>query len=209
MNNLKPKISVVDDDPSLRKAIERLLRAAELDVSTYASAQDYLAQFDPAAPGCLLLDLAMPGLSGLDLQSALAHNDDAPPIIFLTGCATVPDSVRALKSGAIEFLTKPVDDVVLLTAISSAIERDRIDRSKRIELENIKKKLARLTPRESEVLVHVVSGKLNKQIAGELGTVEKTIKVHRGRIMEKMEVKSLAQLVMLAAAAGITPISAQ
>lgn len=202
-NNSEPKVVVIDDDPSVRKAIERLLLSANLHVSTHASAQEYLEHADRNAPGCLVLDLAMPGLNGLDLQDQLAGRDGAPPIIFLTGEATVPDSVRAMKHGAVEFLTKPVDEALLLDAIRSAIAKDAIDRRKRAEQAHISRRLAALTPREAEVLIHVVSGKLNKQIADELGTVEKTIKVHRARVMEKMDVRSLAELVTLAAQAGI------
>jgi len=197
-------VFVVDDDLSMRKAIERVLRAAGLAVSAHASAQDYLERYDPNAPGCLLLDLAMPGFSGLDLQDALAARVGAPPIIFLTGHAAIPDSVRAMKHGAVEFLTKPIDDRTLIDAVRNAVEKDRVDRLKRAELAEIRQRLATLTPRESEVLSYVVSGKLNKQIAADLGTVEKTIKVHRARVMEKMQVRSLAALVQLAARAGIT-----
>lgn len=204
MTSPAPTVFVVDDEPSVRKAIERILRAAGLAVSTYASAQDYLERYDPSAPGCLVLDLAMPGFSGLDLQDVLATRGGAPPIIFLTGHADVPDSVQAMKHGAVEFLTKPVDDCTLIDAVRNAIEKERIDRSKRSELAEIRRRLATLTPRESEVLRYVVSGKLNKQIAAEFGTVEKTIKVHRARVMEKMRVRSLAELVQLAARAEIT-----
>jgi len=196
-------VFVVDDEPSVRKAIERLLRSAGLAVSTYASAHEYLERYDPNAPGCVVLDLAMPGLSGHDLQDALAARDGAPPIIFLTGHAGVPDSVRAMKRGAVEFLTKPVDDTTLIDAVMNAVEKDRIERSKRAESVEIRKRLASLTARESQVLHYVVAGKLNKQIAGELGTVEKTVKVHRARVMRKMQVRSLAELVQLAAQAGI------
>lgn len=198
-------VFVVDDDLSVRKALERVLRAAGLAVSPHASAQDYLERYDPNAPGCLVLDLAMPGFSGLDLQDALAARGSAPPIIFLTGRAAVPDSVRAMKHGAVEFLTKPVDERALIDAVRNALEKDRTDRLRRAELAEIQQRLATLTPRETEVLKYVVSGKLNKQIAAELGTVEKTIKVHRARVMEKMQVGSLAALVQLAARAGIMP----
>jgi FixJ family two-component response regulator len=196
-------VYVVDDEPSVRKAIERLLRSAGLVVSTYASAHEYLERYDPNAPGCLVLDLAMPGLSGHDLQDALAARGGAPPIIFLTGHAGVPDSVRAMKRGAVEFLTKPVDDTTLIDAVMNAVEKDRIERSKRAERAEIRKRLASLTARESQVLHYVVAGKLNKQIAGELGTVEKTVKVHRARVMRKMQVRSLAELVQLAVQAEI------
>ncbi|MET0378044.1 MAG: response regulator [Spongiibacteraceae bacterium] len=203
MNIPEPKVIVIDDDPSVRNAIERLLRSARLNVLTHASAQEYLEQNDPSIPGCLVLDMAMPGLNGLDLQDALAARGNAPPIIFLTGHATVPDSVQAMKHGAVEFLTKPVDESLLLDAIHNAIAKDGADRLKRAEQASIAQRLAALTPREAQVLAHVVAGKLNKQIADELGIVEKTIKVHRARVMEKMQVRSLAELVTLTAQAGI------
>jgi len=204
MNLPGPVVFLVDDDPSVRKAIARLLRAAGLAVSTCASAQEYLEHRDPDVPGCLVLDLAMPGLSGLDLQQALAARGEAPPIIFLSGHADVPASVQAMKRGAIEFLTKPVDARALIDAVRNALEKDRIDRSANAELADIRKRLATLTPRESQVLGYVVAGKPNKQTGAALGTVEKTIKVHRARIMQKMQVQSLAELVQLAVRAGIT-----
>lgn len=196
-----PTVFVVDDEPSMRKALERLLRAAGLTVATFASAQDYLDRYDAQAPGCLVLDLAMPGFSGLELQTALEKMGGAPAIIFLTGQAEVPDGVQAMKHGAVEFFTKPVLDATLIEAVLLALDRDRVDRSERARRSEIRARLATLTPREVEVLDHVVSGKLNKQIADKLGTAEKTIKVHRGRVMEKMQAGSLAQLVTLAAAA--------
>lgn len=205
MNNPALTIFVIDDEATVRNAIEYVLRAAGLTVSTYASPREYLERYDPNAPGCLVLDLAMPGLSGHDLQDTLAATGGAPPIIFLSGYADIPDSVRAMKLGAVDFLTKPVEDYALIDAVRKAVEKDRIDRSMRAEADAIRKRLATLTPRESEVLHYVIAGKLNKQTAAELGTVEKTIKVHRARVMEKMQVKSLAELVRLAALAGITP----
>jgi FixJ family two-component response regulator len=150
-----------------------------------------------------VLDLAMPGLSGLELQDALLAKGSAPPIIFLTGHAEVPDSVRAMKHGAVDFLVKPVDENALIAAVRNAIEWDRVDRLRRAELADIMRRLARLTPRESQVLGYVLAGKLNKQTALELGTVEKTVKVHRARIMKKMCVTSLAELIQLASRAGI------
>jgi RNA polymerase sigma factor (sigma-70 family) len=204
MSGPAPAIFVVDDEPSVRTAIARVLRAAGLTVSTCASAQEYLEGYDPAVPGCVVLDLAMPGFSGLDLQQALAARGDAPPIVFLSGHADVPASVQAMKRGAVEFLTKPVDERALIDAVRNALESDRIDRSARAQRAEIRRQLATLTPRESQVLSYVVAGMTNKQTAAELGTVEKTIKVHRSRIMHKLKVQSLAQLVQLAARAGIT-----
>lgn len=205
MTTLTPTIHVVDDDPSVRKALVRLLGASGLAVSAHSSAQEYLEQFDPDRPGCLVLDLVMPGLGGLELQNELAEIGTVPPIIFLSGRAEVPDSVQAMKHGAVEFLTKPVEEAMLVEAVSKALEEDCLERKKRAELAEIRKRLLTLTPREAEVLSHVVVGKANKAIAYELGTVEKTIKVHRGHIMEKMQAHSLADLVRLAVQAGIPP----
>jgi FixJ family two-component response regulator len=169
----------------------------------FGSPQEFLERHDPRAPGCLVLDLAMPGLNGLELQAALTVKGSAIPIIFLTGHGNIPASVQAMKRGALDFLTKPVNDDDLLKAVQAAIEKDRLARIARAELEDIQARLDSLTPREREVLTHVVSGQLNKQTAADLGTVEKTIKVHRGRVMEKMKVHSVAELVHLAERAGI------
>ena len=203
MSDTLPTVFVIDDDASIRKAIARLLRAAGMEVIACASAQAYLDQFDPNLSGCLILDLAMPEISGLQLQDELATRGNAPPIIFLTGRAEIPDSVQAMKHGAAEFLTKPVDEHLLVEAVRSAVDKDRIDRQTRAELADIRGRFATLTARELQVLACVIAGKLNKQTALELGTVEKTIKVHRARVMEKLQVKSLAALVQLAGRAGI------
>ena len=205
MTNESPTVFVVDDEESVRKALARLLRAAGFNVAAFASPREFLESYDPHAPGCLILDVAMPGLNGLELQQQLADRGAGLPIIFLTGRADVPMSVQAMKKGALDFLTKPVNDENLLAAVRGAIQRDYADRQARAELGDIKQRLETLTPREREVLVHVVSGKLNKQTAAELGTVEKTIKVHRARVMEKMMVQSVAELVRLAEKAGIRP----
>ena len=198
-------VCVIDDDSSVRKALERLLRAASFSVASYASGQDFLDAYDPAIPGCVILDLEMPELSGLGLQDALIRAGHDPMIVFLTGRAEVPDGVRAMKRGAVEFLVKPVDDDELLAVVRRAIELDRTERSSRAQLGEIRRRIATLTPREAEVFKEVIAGKLNKQIAGKLGTVEKTVKVHRSRVMEKMQVRSLAQLVQLAATANVMP----
>jgi FixJ family two-component response regulator len=198
-----PTVFLVDDDPAVLTGLSRLLRSAQLEVATFSSPQDFLEQHDPRSPGCLVLDLAMPGLNGLELQEALNTKGSAIPIIFLTGHGDIHGSVLAMKSGALDFLTKPVNDVQLLSVIHQAIEKDRIARVARAELEDIQQRLETLTPREREVLTHVVSGQLNKQIAKDLGTVEKTIKVHRARVMEKMKVSSVAELVRLTERAGI------
>jgi FixJ family two-component response regulator len=185
------------------KSLARLLRSARLNVMAFGSPQEFLERHDPRAPGCLVLDLAMPGLNGLELQAALTVKGSAIPIIFLTGHGNIPASVQAMKRGALDFLTKPVNDDDLLKAVQAAIEQDRLARIARAELEDIQARLDSLTPREREVLTHVVSGQLNKQTAADLGTVEKTIKVHRGRVMEKMKVHSVAELVHLAERAGV------
>jgi len=192
-----PTVFLVDDEAPVRNALARVLRSVDLVVFAFSSASEFLAAHDPAAPGCLLLDVAMPGLDGLELQRLMTQNGHSQPIIFLSGSEDVPISVRALKNGALDFLTKPVSDEVLLAAVNAAFEKDRLTRRERAELADIRSRLALLTPREHEVLMLVVAGRLNKQIAGDLGTVEQTIKVHRGRVMAKMRVESLADLVRL------------
>jgi FixJ family two-component response regulator len=198
-------VFVVDDDPRVLRALTRLLAAAGFQARPFASPRAFLEQHDPAAPGCLVLDLALPGLDGLQLQQALTASHCARPIVFITGRGDIPTSVRAMKGGAVDFLTKPVRDEDLLTAVRSAIEKDRDARATQAALDALGQRLAGLTPREREVLAHVVAGRLNKQIAGDLGTVEKTIKVHRARIMEKMAARSLADLVRIAERLGIPP----
>lgn len=205
MSEAASTVFVVDDDPAVLKSLARLLRSARLNVATFVSPQAFLAGHDPHAPGCLLLDVSMPGLNGLELQDALAARGSATPIVFLTGRGDVPTSVQAMKSGALDFLTKPVNDNNLIAALRSAIDKDRVARRARAEVDDILQRLATLTPREREVLQHVISGHLNKRTASELGTVEKTIKVHRARVMEKMKVQSVAELVRLADKAQIAP----
>ena len=197
-------VFLIDDDAAIRRSLARLLQSAHFDVRSFASPWEFLEQHDPTTPGCILLDVSMPGLNGLELQQSLAKQRCERPIIFLTGHGDIPTSVQAMKAGASDFLTKPVDDQLLLAAIRVAVEKDRRSREARAELDSIQIRLATLTPREREVLEQVISGKLNKQIASDLGTVEKTVKVHRGRVMEKMEVNSLADLVRIAALAGVT-----
>lgn len=203
MSQAEPTVFIVDDDPAVLKSLSRLLRASQVNVVTFSSPQDFLQRYDPHTPGCLVLDVAMPGLNGLELQEALRIKGSAIPIIFLTGHGDIPMSVQAMKGGALDFLIKPVQDKDLLKAVEAALEKDRIERQSRAELDDIQERLATLTPREREVLIHVVSGQLNKQIAYDLGTVEKTIKVHRARVMEKMKVGSVAELVRLTERAGI------
>ncbi len=209
MTAASPTVCVVDDDPSVLRALTRLFTAAGLEARAFASPAAFLEQHDPAMPGCLVLDLALPGLDGLQLQQALTASGCARPIVFITGRGDIPTSVRAMKGGAVDFLTKPVRDDDLLTAVRSAIATDRRARAMQAELDVLGQRLASLTPREREVLAHVVAGRLNKQIAGDLGTVEKTIKVHRARIMEKMAARSLADLVRIAERLGIPPPAAR
>jgi FixJ family two-component response regulator len=198
-----PTVFVVDDYPPVRSSISRLLRVAGFAVAAFASAEEFLAQYDPQTLGCLVLDLAMPTLNGLELQHTLAKAGSLLPIIFLTGTADIPKSVQAMKHGASDFLTKPVNDEDLLAAVRVAIEKNRARRREQAELSEIQARLATLTPREREVLEYVVAGKLNKQIAGDLGTVEQTVKVHRAHVMEKMRVQSVAELVRLTERCGI------
>jgi FixJ family two-component response regulator len=203
MSPAKPAVYVVDDDPSVRVAIERLLKSVGLVVRTFPSAQEFLDQATPEWSGCLIVDLRMPGMGGLDLQDQLSARQVSLPVIFLTGFGTVPASVRAMKAGAVDFLGKPVDDQTLLDAVHKALERDRGARRNQVEMQALHQRLAALTPREYEVLTFIISGRLNKQAAAELGTTEKTIKVHRAHIMEKLQCASLAELVRLAEKAGI------
>jgi FixJ family two-component response regulator len=203
MNDISPIVFLVDDDLDVLKSLARVLRSAGLEVATFSSPSEFLEQHVPRAAGCLVLDVAMPGLNGLELQAALTAKGSAIPIIFLTGRGDISMSVQAMKGGAVDFLTKPVDDEDLLKAVHAALEKDRIERLSRAELDEIQERVATLTPREREVLTHVVSGQLNKQIANDLGTVEKTIKVHRARVMEKMKVNSVAELVRLTERLGM------
>jgi len=197
-------VYLVDDDAGVRKAVSRLLRARGYDVQSYSSPQEFLQQQDPAAAGCAVLDVAMPGLDGLALQRALTAGGSRRLVIFITGKGDVPTSVRAMKAGALDFLTKPVREKDLLEAIQRAQTRDAELRQLRSELDSIQAKINTLTPREREVFTHVVAGRLNKQIAGDLGTVEKTIKVHRSRMMEKLGLRSVADLVRMAEKAQIS-----
>lgn len=188
-------IRVVDDDQSFRTAVSRLLRAAGHEVREYASAGDFLLAEADQEPGCVLLDLRMPGPSGLDLQASLARSDQSLPIIFLTGHGNVPLTVRAMKAGATDFLVKPVRREALLSAIRIAIEKDRESRARREELRSLRTRYDALSNREREVLEHVVAGRLNKQIASAIGAAERTVKAHRARVMLKMQVTSVAELV--------------
>ena len=188
-------VSVIDDDALVLRSLDRLLQSRGFEVHTYSSAQAFLEQHDASTPGCIVMDLSMPGLSGLELQQALAHSADRRPVVFISGRSSVEASVRAMKAGAVDFLTKPFDEADLVAAVSAALEKDRASREGLAERSAINLRLSTLTPRERDVLSRVVSGKLNKQIAAELGTAEKTVKVHRARMMRKMQFDSLAELV--------------
>jgi len=203
--NMRPTVFVVDDDPSVLKSLVRLLRSLEFDVETFASAELFLARKHYDGIGCIILDVRMPGLSGMDLQEELSHADYSMPIIFITGHGNIPMSVQAMKKGAVDFLTKPFDDEELLQAVKKGIEKDRKAKAERAEVHDALTRIEQLTPREHEILRHVITGMLNKQIALELDIAEKTVKIHRGRIMEKLCVSSVADLVRLAAKAGIEP----
>jgi len=196
-------VFIVDDDARVIKALSRLMRVKGYDVRSYTSPQEFLAQHDPTVPGCAVLDVSMPGLDGLQLQQALTAGGSHRPVIFITGKGDVPTTVRAMKAGALDFLTKPVSNRDLLEAIARAHEQDTKSRQHHAELASIEAKLANLTPREREVLRHIVAGQLNKQIAYDLGTVEKTIKFHRSSIMKKLGVRAVADLVRMTEKAGI------
>ena len=198
-------VFLVDDDSSVRRALTRLIKSAGYDVQAFASARDFLEsrRATDERLASLILDVRMPGLSGLDLQHELQATNTSLPIIFVTGHGDIPMSVKAMKDGAVDFLPKPVKDTVLLNAIEQALARAELEQDKRQEVENLQKRLNTLTPREKEVMSFVVRGLLNKQIAFQLGTVEKTVKVHRARVMEKMKVQSLAELVRIAERVGV------
>ena len=196
-------IAIVDDDASAREGLQSLIRSAGWRVETFVSAQEFLGRRGAEAPSCLILDLQLPGLSGLDLQERMAEVGLAIPIVFLTGHGDIPASVQAMKAGAVEFLTKPLDEQKLLQAIQEALERDRRTRQQHAEIRELRERYESLTAREQEVMQGVVSGLLNKQIAGELNITEFTVKIHRGHVMRKMRADSLPALVRMAESLGI------
>lgn len=197
-------IYVVDDEEGMRKALMRLLRAEGFEVRAFESARDFLLAYRAEETACLLLDVTMPEMSGLELQEQIERLGHALPIVFLTGNRSVPLSVRAMKTGALDYLTKPVNDADLLRAVCTALELAATRKSEQDALADLRARHAGLTPREREVMAHVVAGQLNKQIAADLGTGEQNIKIHRGRVMEKMGVESLADLVRAAERLGIS-----
>jgi FixJ family two-component response regulator len=205
METEAPTVFVVDDDAGVLKALARLIGAAGYRVQPHEDVAAFLRVLRPDTPGCILLDLSMPAFGGLAVQEWLNRQGFAQPVVFLTGRGDIAASVLAMKAGASDFLTKPAREAELLAAIDVALDKDRRARAGRAELAAILARVASLTPREREVLTHVVAGRLNKQIAAALGTAEKTVKVHRHRVMEKMQVRSLADLVRLAARAGFAP----
>ena len=196
-------VFVVDDDASVREALQRLVRSAGLKVEAFASAEAFLNRARPEEPSCLVLDVRLPDLSGLDLQRRMVDANNDMPIVFITGHGDVPTTVRAMKAGAVEFLTKPLVEGDVLESIRAALARDRAVRDRHAETADLRARYASLTPREQEVMSWVVSGLLNKQIAGELGISEETVKVHRGHVMRKMEADSVAALVRMSGRLGI------
>jgi FixJ family two-component response regulator len=197
-------VFVVDDDAAMRRSLENLLRSVGLRVESFASAREFLSGKRPEMPGCLVLDVRLPGASGLDLQKSMAEADMEIPIIFITGHGDIPMSVQAMKAGAVGFLTKPFRDQDLLDAIHQAVERDRKTREQRAEIDELRRRFDSLTRREREVMGLVVAGLLNKQIAAEMGASETTVKIHRHQVMEKMEAGSLAELVRMADRLGVS-----
>jgi len=202
MREAESIVFIIDDDPLYRRSSERLVRSVGFDVQSFETARDFMSSRRPNVPSCLILDVRLPGLSGLDLQRVLTEAGVHIPIIFVTGHGDIPMSVQAMKAGAVEFLTKPFRDQALLDAIQQAIGRDHVARQRQARNADLRRRYESLKPREREVFKCVVSGMLNKQIADELGATERTVKFHRGNIMRKMQVKSLAELVRIAEVLG-------
>jgi FixJ family two-component response regulator len=205
MNDASQMVFLIDDEPSVLKALARVIGATGFRTASFSSPQSFLEQYEPAARGCIVLDVSMPGLTGLELQQALIEKNCSLPIVFLTARGDIPTSVRAMKHGAVDFLTKPVDDNDLIAAVDRALDQEATDHVRRAQIAELQMRFSMLTSREQEVLGHVIAGRLNKQIAAVLGTTEKTVKVHRARVMEKMQAQSLAELVRLSGTAGISP----
>jgi FixJ family two-component response regulator len=203
MNEPLSIVFVIDDDDSVRRALQRLIRSVGLRVELFGSAHEFLERDRPDVPSCMILDIRLPGMSGLDFQRRLAEAKIHIPIIFITGHGDIPMTVRAMKAGAVEFLTKPFNDQDLLDAIQHALEQDRVRRQQEAEIAILRERFELLTPREQEILPRVVSGLLNKQIAGAIGTTEATVKVHRSQLMRKMGAESVADLVRMAERIGI------
>ena len=210
MAERRPTIFIVDDDVSVLKSLRRLLKSTGHDVETFESAREFLeSDPDTVAPCCLVLDVMMPGMSGLDLQSEILSRNLSMPIIFVTALYDIPSSVSAMKKGAIDFLTKPFEEKDLLEAIRTALQKDKVRRNQLAEAAGARRRVALLTPREREILSHVIAGKLNKQIAFDLDISERTVKAHRSHIMQKLAAESVAELVRVSERAGIQPQSAE
>jgi FixJ family two-component response regulator len=201
----KPTIFIIDDDPSARRGLSHLVQAAEMRVQAFESGRDFLNQVRDDIHGCILLDVKMPGLSGLDLQDELMKRNSVLPIVFVSGHSDIPDAALAMKRGAVDFLTKPVDGDQLFKAITESLKKNRENRKVRTRKAEVQKRLDTLSPREYTILEFVISGMLNKQIAYELGITEDTVKVHRGRVIKKMRADSLAELIRLAEVVGVKP----
>ncbi len=205
MTMSEPTVFIIDDDPSVRRGVTRLVRAADLNAEPYPSAEEFLASGKADEPGCIVLDVRMPEMTGPELQAELGKSEHCLPIIFLSGHADVPIAAQAMKGGAVDFLTKPVDRDDLLAAISVSLEKDAENRMRRDERADLLERVETLTPREKEVMTWVITGMLNKQIAGQLDISEETVKIHRGRVMQKLGVMSVAELVRLCGKVGIPP----